>query len=140
MAIADHFSRVRHCEQVTTLCMTASALARVESGSAYRLFLILEQKEIQDAQKSCPAAGMYLRACEHRRKWKDPENLKAKALWQACNELIALNDGFLRYRNFKGRSSADNPLGGTQNPVVVLPRNVRRRFLWDRKKRYDSQG
>ena len=41
LAMADYLSRVGHGEQVTTLCMTASALGQAESDGVYKLFPIL---------------------------------------------------------------------------------------------------
>lgn len=81
-AMADYLSRVEHREQIATLRMTASVLGRAESDSAYQLFPILEMKEIQDAQRSCPACGAYLRACEQRRELNDPENLEVRGSQQ----------------------------------------------------------
>ena len=57
LAMADYLSRVGHGEQVATLFMTVSALGRAESDSAYKLFPILGIREIQQAQRSCPAIG-----------------------------------------------------------------------------------
>ena len=64
-----------------------------------------------------------------RTRLKDPGNIEAKALWQTRDRLTLLGDGILRYRNYKGRPTADSPLGKNQNLVVVLPRSLRRKFL-----------
>lgn len=48
-------------------------------GSAYKS---LEIKEIQEAQRSCPEIGEYLKACEERQGLKDTGNLEARALWE----------------------------------------------------------
>ena len=125
LAIADYLFRLGHREQIATLGMTASVLGRAESDSAYQLFPILAIKEMRDAQRSCPAVGAYLRACEQRRELNDPGNLEAKALWQTHDRFTLLGNGILRYRNYKGRPTADSPLGKNQNLVVVLPRSLR---------------
>ena len=67
LAMADYLSRVGHGEQVATLCMTASALGRAESDSAYKLFPILGIKEIQEAQRSCPEIGNILELAKNDR-------------------------------------------------------------------------
>ena len=76
LAMADYLLRVGH---VATLCMTASALGRAESDSAYMLFPIIGINEIQEAQRSCPAIGEYLRTCKERQGLKDTGNIEAKA-------------------------------------------------------------
>ena len=76
LAMADYLLRVGH---VATLCMTASALGRAESDSAYKLFPIIGINEIQEAQRSCPAIGEYLRTCKERQGLKDTGNIEAKA-------------------------------------------------------------
>ena len=128
LAMADYLSRVGHGEQVASLRLANLATNQAESDGAYRLFPILSEKDIRDAQKSCPAVGEYLAACERQRtnEWCDNE---AKTLWQARDRLMISPDGILRYRNYKGRSTDHNPLGKNCQLLVVLPQSLRRRLL-----------
>ncbi len=127
--MADYLSRVDHGEQVAMLRTVNLATKQAETDGAYRLFPMLSKKDIREAQKTCPAVGKYLMACETGLHMDKSGSNEAKALGQARDRLTVLADGIVRYNNYKGRSTKDSPLGKNRQLLVVLPQSLRRRFL-----------
>ena len=129
LAMADYLSRVGHGEQVAALRIASLAMYQAETDSAYRLFPMLSENDIREAQRTCPAVGKYLEAREAGKNMDKPSNNEARALWQARDRLTVLADGIVRYNNYKGRSTKDSPLGKNCQLLVVLPQSLRRRYL-----------
>ena len=57
LAMADYLSRVGHGEQVAPLWIASLAIYQAETDSAYRLFPMLSENDIREAQRTCPAVG-----------------------------------------------------------------------------------
>ena len=101
--MADYLSRAGHGEQVAALRIASLAMYQAETDSAYRLFPMLSEHDIREAQRTCPAVGKYLEACEAGKNMDKPSNNEARALWQARDRLTVLADGIVRYNNYKQR-------------------------------------
>ena len=76
LAIADYLSRVGQGEQVAALRIASLAMYQAEADSGYRLFPMLSENDIQEAQRTCPAVGKYLEAVESGKTWTNPVTMK----------------------------------------------------------------
>ena len=76
LAMADYLSCVGHGEQVAALRMASLAMYQAETDSAYRLFQMLSENDIREAQRTCPAVGKYLEAREAGKTWINPVTMK----------------------------------------------------------------
>ena len=125
LSMADYLSRVgadgglvaaiQHDEEILDPDPPLSAIVKPE-------YVVIEQGRDDEI-------GPVLRALKYGGDLDESAWKSAKLLYDLRQRLKVGQDGILRYMNFRGRTTKDNPLGVNKERLVVLPRTLRRQFL-----------
>ena len=120
LLMADYLSRVGPDGNLVNVMLLDNNVSEWVSG--------MSKSDVRQEQAIDPEIGPIVNSL---RTGKPMDTMREAAveLWKRRLRLLLGDDGLLRYRNFRGRSTRNSPLGRREEHLVVLPQALRKPFL-----------